>query len=289
MNSALILLLFVTLASCDGICSSLSSHQGRKVLIFGASSGIGRDIGEAFVREGAHVAFTSRSEDKLKSIVAQFPAGNAFALKCDVSDQLQIKSTVAEAAKILGGIDTIVYSPLCLSENCSQGGGTYLSIVNVSYANFLDTMNINVYGFMLAVHEAESYIRQSKNSPSIIAISSIAGIGTYPAPMYSVSKHTLDAVVKQMAIDFGPAQIRVNAVNPGYIDTPLLDFVFGERKEESIKEIENTQYPLKRIGKMAEVSSVVLFLASSSASFMTGNSIAIDGGSLLLHKFSKQI
>jgi len=286
-----VLILFITLASCDGTCSSSSGspHQGRKVLIFGASSGIGRDIGESFAREGAHVAFTSRSEDKLKSIVAQFPDGNAFALKCDVSDHLQIKSTVAEAAKILGGIDTIVYSPLCVTENCLQSGGTYLSIVNVSYATFLDSMNINVYGFILAVHEAESYLRQSKNSPSIIAISSVAAFANLPQTIYSVTKHALDAVVKQMAIDFGPLQIRVNAVNPGLIDTPLVDSLFGEIKEELIKEIANTQYPLKRVGKVAEISSVVLFLASSSASFMTGDSVVVDGGTSLLHKFSKMI
>jgi len=258
------------------------NHTGRKVLCFGCSQGIGEATARSFLQAGAHVVINSRSQDKINSALKRLHqiGPNVYGIAGDCASEEDIKKVVEEAAKLLGGIDTIFWNPTF------SGAPGYLEThmaEGTLSENFDASMNLNVKGILLATLYALDYLIQSNNHPSVISVSSIASAAGSPMfVLYSVPKAAQETLIKNLAVEFGHYGIRFFAVILGGIDTPSWD-VYGDMKEQIFKEYLAPLHVMNRVGKSSEVAEVVTFLASDRASFMTGSSIPVEGGGLCMN------
>jgi NAD(P)-dependent dehydrogenase (short-subunit alcohol dehydrogenase family) len=241
--------------------------ESKVVLITGAGSGIGRSTAQAFAREGAKVVVSDMDEKSGISTIEAIRAekGEAYFIQCDVSSETQVKDLIIKTVKKYGRLD-------CAYNNAGIEG-TPSSTIECSLDNWDRTININLKGvWMCMKYEIPEMLRQGRGS--IVNCSSIAGlVGFETIPAYVASKHGVIGLTETAALEFAKKNIRVNAVCPGAIHTPMLDrFTHGD--EDSMAQ----QDPMGRVGLPEEVAESVLWLCSDKASYITGQSIAIDGG-----------
>jgi len=241
------------------------------VLITGALTGIGRATAVAFAREGARLIVSGRREEDGRALAQELRGLGAEAefLTADVRKEEDIRNLVDKTVARFGRLDVAVNNagtegqPGPLTE---QTEGTYAA-----------TFDSNVLGVILSLkHELRVMYRQKHGS--IINISSVAGrIGFPGASVYVASKHAVEGLTKSAALEAAPTGVRVNAVAPGPIETPMLDRFVGseENKKHLLQHI-----PIQRAGDAGEVAQTILFLASEKASYVTGQSYAVDGGRL---------
>jgi len=228
-------------------------------LITGGTKGIGKAIAQRFIKEGAEVIIFDLEK----------PDFNAKFFKVDISKEEEIK----KAFKDIKVVDILI----------NNAGVYYLSSVESTSKKELDhVIDVNYKGTYLMCKHALPFIK--KNKGSIINISSGLGIVPEPeSPAYCSSKAAIIMLTKCLAQDLASKSVRVNAILPGPIDTPLLRNAFSDKK---IKEYAKTN-PMKRIGKPEEVANVALFLASNEASFVTGGMYSVDGGESSSSLYSK--
>jgi len=243
--------------------------EERVAFITGAASGIGAACAQRMAEEGASIAgFDLAQPDPAvwKQIAADAPAANLQI--GDVRDETAVADAVAEAIERFGRIDVLV--------NCAgtAGGGPVHMLDGDEWDRVID---INLKGtFLCSKHVIPQMLKQG--SGNVINIASVEGIeGFEGGSAYNASKGGVVLLTRNQAIDYGRRGIRVNAVCPGFIQTPLLESTFVEGLKDILERVvEATQ--LGRLGQPEEIANAVLFLASDEASYVTGQTLVVDGG-----------
>jgi NAD(P)-dependent dehydrogenase (short-subunit alcohol dehydrogenase family) len=241
------------------------------VLITGALTGIGRATAVAFAREGARLVVSGRREEEGQVVAKELRALGAEAefVKADVRKEDDVRNLVDKTVARFGRLDVAV--------NNAGTEGEPGPLTEQSAETYAGTFDTNVLGVILSLkHELRVMYPQKKGS--IINISSVAGrAGFAGLAIYVASKHAVEGLTKSAALEAAAAGVRVNAVAPGPIETPMLDRVFDS---EEHKKLFLQRFPLQRAGTPDEIAQTILFLASDKAAYLTGQSIAVDGGRL---------
>jgi NAD(P)-dependent dehydrogenase (short-subunit alcohol dehydrogenase family) len=241
------------------------------VLITGALAGIGRATAEAFAREGYRVVVSGRRDPDGQALADELRAVGAEAefIRADVRHEDEVKALVDGAVARFGRLDVAV-------NNAGVEGelGPLVEHTPEKYAAIFDT---NVLGVLNSLKH-ELRVLQAQGSGAIVNVSSVVGrLGFAGAGLYSASKFAVEGLTKAAALEAAPFKVRVNAVAPGPIDTSMLKRVAGSEETEQALA---AGLPLKRVGEPREVAQAIVFLASPAASFITGESLAVDGGRL---------
>jgi len=246
--------------------------EGKVALITGGTTGIGRDTAALFSKEGAKVVFTGRREAEGNETLSLVRAagGDGLFLKSDVSKASDVQSIVQKTIEKHGRLD--------FAFNNAGVEGVWVPLVEQTEENWDYVHNINLKGLWLCLkYEIQQMIKQGGGG-AIVNMSSVAGVRGFPgAGVYVASKHGVLGLTKVAALEYAAAGIRVNAVCPAVIETPMADRAFAD--PEMNKRV-LAQHPLGRFGKPVEVAEAVLWLCSAKSSFTTGQYIAIDGGAL---------
>lgn len=243
--------------------------KGRKALITGGDSGIGRAVAIAFAREGADVAiaYLPSEESDAKEVVKEIEAAGqkAVSLAGDLSDEKYARSLPHEAAKHLGGLDILVNN---------AGKQVFREkLTDIPTAQLNETFKVNVFAMFWIVQESLSYLKPGAsiiNTSSIQATQPSVGLLDYAATKAAISNFTIG-----LSQELTPKGVRVNAVAPGPIWTPLQPS-HGQSQEKIVKFGENT--PLGRAGQPAELAGTYVFLASEEASYISGQIFGVTGG-----------
>lgn len=245
--------------------------KNKVILITGALTGIGRATAIAFAREGAHVVVCGRRGDARNALATELRALGVEAeyIRADVRHEDDVRSLVDRTVKRFGDLDVAV-------NNAGTEGkpGPVTEQTTESYAATFDT---NVLGTLLSLkHELRVMLPQRHGS--IVKVSSTFGrAGGAGASVYVASKHAVEGLTKAAALEIAGSGVRVNVVAPGPIETGMLDRFTGnaDNKASLVSRV-----PLKRVGLPEEIAQAIVFLASDKAAFITGASIAVDGGKL---------
>jgi NAD(P)-dependent dehydrogenase (short-subunit alcohol dehydrogenase family) len=240
---------------------------GKTAFITGAASGIGRATATAFAAEGARVVVTDRSKAVLQETAEQVRAAGAevLAIVCDVSKPEEVQAAVTEAIRTFGRID-------CAFNNAGVENKA-APLHEIELQEWDRILNINLRGtFICMKYEIAQMVRQGGGA--VVNTSSGAGIrGVAGGASYAASKHAIIGITKSAALDYAKQNIRVNAVLPGNIATPMMDR-FTEGDIQKAIDLE----PIGRLGKPEEIAEAVLWMCSDLGGFVTGSSIVIDGG-----------
>lgn len=245
---------------------------GKTALISGAAQGIGKGISLRFAREGASVGVLDLSAPAADAVVERIrlEGGCAIALPADVSDAAQVRNAVAALAREFGQPDVLVHNAAIMPEGTIDG---------TSEEQWDRVFAINVRGAYLTCREVLPAMRTERRG-SIILMASITGVNGFPGlAAYSATKGALIALARAMAIDHAADGIRVNAVSPGTIDSPMLhEFVASQADPRRTRLAFDQVQPRGRVGTIEEVVNVVSFLASDQASYVSGSNVTVDGG-----------
>ena len=242
----------------------------KVAIITGASQGIGKGMAETFSKAGAHVACVSRNKDNLKSVADSLikNGGVASFYTCDVSSLDAFQNTIKEIAENHGSVDILVNNAGICKDKL---------IMRMSEDEWNKVININLNGAFNGI-KAVSQIMIKQRAGRIINISSIVGlIGNPGQANYAASKAGLIGLSKSAAKELAPRGITVNAIAPGYIATDMTDQITGQAKESLI-----TKIPLGRIGSPSDIAASALFLASDEAGYITGQTLTVDGGMVMI-------
>ena len=248
----------------------MSSLQDRVALITGGASGIGLACAQSFARAGAQVVgfdLNPPDEPAWKDVTAA--ASNSFFETGDVRDEARVAAVVAAALERLGSVDVVVNAAGIV------GGGPVHLVDAEAWDQVID---INLKGtFLVNKHVLPGMLERRRGS--IVNVASIEGLeGAQGGSAYNASKGGVVLLTKNMALDYARRGIRVNAVCPGFIDTPMLRGVFGSEVMKGPHEKVLEHCAMGRLGRAEEIAAGALFLSSDDASFITGHSLVIDGG-----------
>jgi NAD(P)-dependent dehydrogenase (short-subunit alcohol dehydrogenase family) len=245
--------------------------ENKVAFVTGATSGIGQACAMAFAQAGANVVCIGRKEDALKELEQMIheTGSEALTIRADLAREDEADRAVQHATKVFGGIDVLVNA----AGHISSG-----TIENTSLTAWDDMMNVNVRASFVLMQKALPSLIQRRGN--IVNISSVTGLRAFPGVLaYCVSKAALDQLTRCASLELAAKGVRVNAVNPGVVVTQI--HKRGGMTEEAYTaflEHSKTTHPLGRTGRPEEIASLVLFLASEDASWITGTTYSIDGG-----------
>ncbi|RDZ28197.1 SDR family oxidoreductase [Lysobacter silvisoli] len=244
--------------------------QGKVAIVTGASSGIGRASALCFAREGASVVLSARGADRLAAVAAEIESagGQAIAVAGDVRDEAHAQALVRTAQQRYGGLD--------IAFNNAGGLGVMAPTPELSLAQWRDTLDNNLTGaFLGAKYQLPALLE--RGGGSLIFTSSFVGdTAAFPGlTAYAAAKAALLGLARSIAVEFGPRGVRSNALLPGATDTPAFR-EFGD--DEQTRAYVAGLYALKRVAAAEEIAQAALFLASDASSFMTGSTLAVEGG-----------
>jgi NAD(P)-dependent dehydrogenase (short-subunit alcohol dehydrogenase family) len=245
--------------------------EGQVALVTGAGMGIGRACALAYAREGARVVLADIVETAAQETVQAIreAGGEALFVRCDVSRADEVEAMVAAAVRQFGRLD-------CACNNAGIGGPALLT-ADYSEADWNRVIGINLTGAWLCMkHEIRALLAQGGGA--IVNMASILGtVGFATAPAYVAAKHGLIGLTRTAALEYATQGVRVNAVCPGFIETPLLASSGITPGSDLYAGIAN-MHPVKRLGTPEEVAELVVWLSSAAASFVTGAAYLVDGG-----------
>ena len=239
----------------------------KVAFVTGAASGIGRATAVAFAAEGARLAILDRSEAALQDTAAAVRAAGAevLAIACDIAEPAQVEAAVARTVAAFGRLD--------IAFNNAGVENTAAPVAEIALADWDRILGINLRGtFVCMKHELAQMVRQGGGV--VVNTSSGAGIrGVAGGAAYAASKHAIIGLTKSAALDYARSNIRVNAILPGNIETPMMDRFTGGDIQKAI-DLE----PVGRLGRPAEIAEAVLWMSADLGAFVTGASISVDGG-----------
>lgn len=240
---------------------------GRVALVTGAASGIGQATAVAFAREGARVAILDRTADALQPTAeaVREAGGEGLVLACDIARSEQVEAAIAETVATFGRLD--------IAFNNAGVENVAAPVAEIALADWDRILDINLRGtFVCMKHEIAQMLRQGGGV--IVNTASGAGIrGVAGGASYAASKHAVIGLTKSAALDYASANIRVNAVLPGNIATPMMDRFTGGDIQKAI-DLE----PVGRLGRPEEIAEAVLWMSADLGAFVTGAAISVDGG-----------
>jgi NAD(P)-dependent dehydrogenase (short-subunit alcohol dehydrogenase family) len=250
--------------------------ESKVVLVTGGTSGIGRDAAVAFGKEGARVVVAGRRAAEGEETVSliRSAGGEGLFVRADMSKSTDIQAMVRKCVDTYGRLD-------CAFNNAGIGGPLSVPLADYDEETWNRIIAVNLTGVFLCMKFEIPEILKSGGG-AIVNTSSAAGVKSSPVPgaAYSSSKHGLHGLSTTAALEYASKGIRVNVVCPGVIMTPLTENSIG--RDKKLMEIVASKHPVGRVGQPREVSSLVLWLCSEEASFVTGAIIPVDGGQLLL-------
>jgi len=242
--------------------------KGKVAIITGGSTGVGEGIARIFLSEGAKVTICGRREELLKNTADKLGPEDILALKCDVSDPIQVKTMVEKTVKKFGKLDILV-------NNAGKNPAREFSLEDTTEEEWDEYMGTNAKGSWLASKYSIPEIRKSGGG-SIIMISSISAvIGQENVGPYNSTKAAQEGLVRSMAMDVAKDKIRVNAIRPGWVMVDSL-----KKPREKMMDYIEELHPIGRIGQPEDIAWAAVYLASDESSWVTGARLDIDGGYL---------
>jgi NAD(P)-dependent dehydrogenase (short-subunit alcohol dehydrogenase family) len=246
------------------------SFEDKVALVTGAGSGMGLTTAQMFAAEGAAVALVDIHEAPIRNAAKQLAAAGykAIAIRCDVTDEAQVKGMIAQTISAFGRLDAAF----------NNAGVQSLAVETAdSTSQEFDRVNaINLRSVWLCMKYELLQMRQQEGG-AIVNNSSIGGlIGIPGRAIYHATKHGVIGLTKSAALEYASRGIRINAVCPGAIETPMVAEMVA-KEPETMKDITKEQ-PIGRLGRPEEIGSAVLWLCSDGASFVIGHALAVDGG-----------
>lgn len=247
----------------------MSQLEGKKAIVTGASRGIGRAIAVEYARQGADVALLARNEDLLNEVAEEIRAlgRNAVVTVADVLDADAVHAAVEAAISGLDGLDVVV----------NNAGGNSFShpIVGMRMSGWEKTQRLNVDSTVHMLQAVGPTLLEQK-SGSVINVASVAGLRGAPMMShYGAAKAAVRSLTQSVAVEWAWANVRVNTLLPGWIETDLTEFL---RSAPDNGAGVLSRVPMQRWGQVAEIASGAVFLASDASSFMTGQELILDGG-----------
>ncbi len=243
--------------------------SGKVAIVTGSSRGIGRSIATTMASLGARVVISSRKREACEPVAEEIrqKGGEAVVIPCNISRREEVEALVTQTREALGPVDILV---------CNAAVNPYYGpLSGIDDAAFDKVMNANVKSNLWLCNLAIPQMAE-KGGGSVVIISSIAGLRGSPGiGAYGISKAADFALARQLAVEWGPKNVRVNCIAPGLIKTDFARALWEDEERRSYRE---SGTPLRRIGMPDEIGGVAAFLASPAASFITGEVLTVDGG-----------
>jgi 3-oxoacyl-[acyl-carrier protein] reductase len=242
------------------------SLKDKVALVTGASQGIGRDTALALSEAGAKVAVAARNEEKLASLVAEIEAagGTALAVKMDVADAEQVKAGFKQVLEKFGRLDILVNNAAITRDGLAM---------RMKADDWEAVLKTNLTGAHVCIQQALATMMRARAGRIINISSVVAQSGNAGQANYVAAKAGLIGLTKAIAVEMASRNVTVNAVAPGFIETPMTD-VLSDKVKEELK----TRIPLGRMGWPRDVAAAVVFLASDEAAYITGHVLNVNGG-----------
>ncbi|HWO95447.1 MAG TPA: SDR family NAD(P)-dependent oxidoreductase [Bacillus sp. (in: firmicutes)] len=237
--------------------------QDKVAVITGGASGIGAATARLFVSEGAKVVLVDLNEEKGKAFEAELKALNTEALfiKANITSEEEVANIFKQTIETFGKVDVVFNN---------AGIGRVHPSHELAYSEWRNTVNVDLDGVFLVARESIREMLKTGGGTIVNTASMYGWVGSPGSAAYNAAKGGVINLTRSLALEYAEQNIRINALCPGFIDTPIIP-------EES-KQALAAATPMKRLGKAEEMAKAVLFMASDDSSFMTGNSLIVDGG-----------
>jgi len=242
---------------------------GKTALVTGGASGIGKAIALLYAQEGANVLVSDIDVEQGQTVAEQISSMGVKGhfVRADVGDPAQCEQLVTEATTQFGRLD--------IACNNAGIGGELNTTADYSLEGWQKIININLNSVFYCMKYELQAMQQQGNGVIVNMASILGAVGTPNSPGYVAAKHAVIGLTQTAALEYAPQGIRINAVGPGYIETPLLSALPDDQKQMLV-----ALHPLGRLGRAGEVAELVLWLSSDKASFVTGSYYPVDGGYL---------
>ena len=248
---------------------------GKVALVTGGNSGIGLGMAEGLARAGASVCIWGTNEDKNAAALTQLQShgGKAMALRCDVADEAAVERAFADTVSALGRVDS------CFANAGVSGRGGAAGFASMATAEWRRVMSVNLDGAFFTLRTAARHMVERGGGGSLAVTSSLSAMmGAPRSQHYAASKGAVVSLMRALAVELARHKVRVNAIVPGWIDTPMTEkALHGEAFTQKVL----PRVPLRRWGVGEDFSGIAVYLASDLSAYHTGDTLVIDGGYVL--------